>query len=168
METERLDYQKILQDALRDAVRRILALVAEHGPPGDHFFYLGFRTDRPGVEIPRFLRDQFPEEMTIVLQNQFWDLEVAPEAFSVTLTFNGSRQRLTVPFQALTAFVDPSAEFGLRFDGGGEGGLPASGSPAAELAGTPATPPTPPTNPPGPHRLKPAGEVVPFDPSRRK
>jgi stringent starvation protein B len=82
LDADRIDYQKLLQESLRDAlraaVRRVLARVAEEGLPGEHFFYIGFRTDRPGIEIPRFLRDQYPEEMTVVLQNQFWDLAFAP------------------------------------------------------------------------------------------
>jgi len=164
VDTDRIDYQKLLQESLRDAlrgaVRRVLAQVAEEGLPGEHFFYIGFRTDRPGVLVPRFLRDQYPEEMTIVLQNQFWDLEVEGESFSVTLTFGGARQRLTIPFHALTAFADPSAEFGLRFDGGLEG------IPAMETA-APAPAPTEPEKRPEPPAGR-TGEVVPFDPSRRK
>jgi uncharacterized protein len=163
LDADRIDYQKLLQESLRDAlraaVRRVLARVAEEGLPGEHFFYIGFRTDRPGVEIPRPLRDQYPEEMTIVLQNQFWDLAVEEESFSVTLTFGGSRQRLTVPFHALTAFADPSAEFGLRFDAGLEA-VPTGASPNLTLVK-----PAEPSEPPAGGR---SGEVVPFDPSRRK
>src|SRR5882724_356762 len=169
---DRIDYQKLLQESLREAlrgaVRRVLARVAEEGPPGEHFFYIGFRTDRPGVEIPRFLRDQYPQEMTIVLQNQFWDLEVSEDAFAVTLTFGGSRQRLTVPFLALTAFADPSAEFGLRFDGGLEGvpgGETSTLSLVKPAAPEPAESDETPEPPSGGGRT---GEVVPFDPSRRK
>lgn len=162
VDADRIDYQKLLQESLRDAlrgaVRQVLARVAEEGLPGEHFFYIGFRTDHPGVEIPRFLREQYPEEMTIVLQHHFWDLEVEAASFSVTLAFGGSRQRLTLPFQALTAFADPSAEFGLRFDGALEA-VPASAT---------SSPP-----PPGPAERRPpstgrSGEVVQFDPSRRK
>jgi hypothetical protein len=166
VDEDRIDYQKLLQESLREAlrgaVRRVLARVAEEGLPGEHFFYIGFRTDRPGVEIPRFLRDQYPEEMTIVLQHQFWDLEVSGDAFAVTLTFGGSRQRLTVPFLALTAFADPSAEFGLRFDGGLEAVPAAAGSPLTLVK---PVEPGPADAPPSGGR---SGEVVPFDPSRRK
>jgi hypothetical protein len=108
--------------------------------------------------MPRFLRDLYPEETKIVLQNQFWDLEVDAEAFSVTLAFNGQRQRLTVPFAALTVFVDPAAEFMLRFDGGGalEG---EEGATETEIT----------LEAPRPHAVpdKPA-EVLRFDPKRRK
>ena len=158
MDPDKIDYSAILQDALRDAVRRVLEQVAEHGLPGEHHFYIGFRTAFPGVEVPRFLRDQYPEEVTIILQHQFWGLEVTPDAFSVLLTFGGSRQRLLVPFAALTTFADPSADFGLRFD--------------ADAAGKPAGQPSPPPEPAeaeepdaGPER---SGDVIRFDPSRRR
>lgn len=165
VDADHIDYQKLLQESLREAlrgaVRKILALVAEEGLPGEHFFYIGFRTDRPGVQIPRFLRDQYPEEMTVVLQNQFWDLDVEDESFSVTLAFGGTHQRLTIPFHALTAFADPSAEFGLRFDGGLEA-VPTIGE-AAPISSIAPAPEKRPEAPAGR-----SGEVVPFDPSRRK
>ena len=117
MDPDKIDYPAILQDALRDAVRRVLEQVAEHGLPGEHHFFIGFRTGFPGVQVPRFLREQYPEEVTIILQHQFWELEVTPDDFSVVLlSFGGPRQRLVVPFAALTAFADPSADFGLRFE----------------------------------------------------
>ena len=116
MDPDKIDYPAILQEALRGAVRRVLEQVAEHGVPGDHQLYVGFRTDFPGVQVPRFLREQYPEEVTIILQHQFWGLEVTPDDFSVLLSFGGSRQQVVVPFAALIAFADPSADFGLRFD----------------------------------------------------
>jgi uncharacterized protein len=156
MDPDKIDYPTLLQDALRDAVRRVMEQVAEHGMPGEHHFYIGFRTDFPGVEAPRFLREQYPDEVTIILQHQFWGLEVTAEDFSVLLSFGGARQRVTVPFAALTAFADPSADFGLRFDGSG-----AEEEPAAEEAAAPAE-----QKPaPGPAR---AGDVIRFDPSRRR
>jgi hypothetical protein len=157
MDPDKIDYPAILQEALRDAVRRILEQVAEHGLPGEHHFYVGFRTRFPGVEVPRFLREQYPEEVTIVLQNQFWGLEVSPEAFSVLLSFGGSRQRLYVPFAALTTFGDPSADFGLRFQ---EAGAAAPEEPKAPVAAT-----TRPVAVPAPAR---EGDVIRFDPSRRR
>jgi hypothetical protein len=157
MDPDKIDYSAILQDALRDAVRRVIEQVAEHGMPGEHHFYIGFRTDFPGVEAPRFLREQYPEEVTIILQHQFWGLEVTPEEFSVLLSFGGSRQRVTVPFAALTAFADPSADFGLRFDAAD----PANESaPEADAAEPEAEEP-----PAGEPRL---GGVIRFDPSRRR
>ena len=156
---ETIDYPALLQDALRDAVRRVLEQVAEHGLPGEHHFYIGFRTGFPGVEAPRFLREQYPEEVTIILQHQFWGLEVTEEDFSVLLSFGGARQRVTVPFAALTAFADPSADFSLRFDGAGAEGEDAAA--ATEAADEPA-------------EEKPAagssrvGDVIRFDPKRRR
>ena len=153
MDPDNIDYPAILQDALRDAVRQVLEQVAEHGLPGEHHFFIGFHTGFPGVQVPRFLRDQYPEELTIILQHQFWELEVTPDDFSVVLLFGGQRQRLVVPFAALTAFADPSADFGLRFEASAQ--EEASPEPAAEAA-EPS---------PGPER---SGDVIRFDPSRRR
>lgn len=114
---ETIDYPRILRDALRGVVRAVLAQTAAEGLPGDHHFFIGFRTGDPGVQMPPFLRDLHPDEMTIVLQKQFWDLAVDDEGFGVTLTFGGSRHRLAVPFAAVVTFADPAANFGLRFDG---------------------------------------------------
>lgn len=150
-ETDTLDYPGFLQDALRDMVRRVLAYVAENGMPGEHHFYLTFRTDHPGIRIPSFLRDQYPEAIRIVLQNQYWDLEVDETAFSVSLNFAAARQRLTVPFAALLEFHDPSANLVMAFDPQRE-----SGAPSPEPSPEPES-----TEPPKP------GSVIPF-PRRRK
>ena len=115
MTSDSIDYQRFVEDALRDAVRRLLAQVAESGMPGESYFYIGFRTGHAGVTMPRVLRDLYPEEMTIILQHQYWNLEVEEDGFCVELSFSGSRQQLCVPFAALTTFADPSAEFALRF-----------------------------------------------------
>jgi hypothetical protein len=154
-EMDKIDYHALVQDALRQVVRRVLDQVAEHGLPGDHYFYIGFRTDAPGVQVPRSLRDRYPEEVTVVVQHQFWDLEIDDELFSITLAFNTSRQRLTVPFAALTAFADPSADFILRFEPAEE--------PEVEPAPAPVEKP-----PPSPTSSGKFGEVVQFDPNRRK
>lgn len=106
----------MIAEALRGVARQALDQVSLEGLSGDHHFYLSFRTRGDGVRVPPFLRDQYPEEMTVVLQNQFWDLVVDDEAFSVTLTFGGSRHSIYVPFTALTAFTDPAAQVGLRFE----------------------------------------------------
>jgi hypothetical protein len=163
MDPDKIDYPAILQDALRDAVRRVLEQVAEHGLPGEHHFYIGFRSRYPGVEVPRFLRDQYPEEITIILQNQFWGLEVDVDAFSVLLSFGGSRQRLYVPFAALTTFGDPSADFGLRFQDAGAASEPATATMPEPAAETPRPGPTAVPAPP-PRE----GDVIRFDPSRRR
>ena len=119
-----LDYPAMLRAAMRGVVQQALEEVAENGLPGDHHFYLHFRTSHPGVSIPGFLRQRFPQEMGIILQHQFWGLMVDEEAFSVTLAFDGARYSLTVPFTAVTAFADPSVNFLLSFepDGPAEGG----------------------------------------------
>ncbi|HEX9792150.1 MAG TPA: ClpXP protease specificity-enhancing factor SspB [Kiloniellales bacterium] len=111
-----LRYDRMVEDALRGVVGKALSQVAKRGLPGDHHFYITFRSDDPGVQIPDHLRQRYPSEMTIVLQHQFWGLEVGEEAFSVTLTFSDVPERLTVPYAALVAFADPSVRFGLQFD----------------------------------------------------
>jgi uncharacterized protein len=111
-----LRYDRMVEDALRSVVRRALIHVAEHGLPGNHHFYITFRTDHPGSEIPQPLSERYPGEMTIVLQHQFWGLEVDENQFCVTLSFADVPHRLVVPFAAVTAFADPSVRFGLQFD----------------------------------------------------
>ena len=115
MSGDPFNYQVMTEEALRGVMRRALALVAERGLMGQHHFYLTFRTGYPGVSIPDHLHQRHPEEMTIVLQHQFWGLEVGDASFSVTLSFNGQHERLTVPYSAVSAFVDPSVQFGLQF-----------------------------------------------------
>ena len=115
MSGDPLNYQALTEEALRGVVRQALVTAAQRGLPGQHHFYLTFRTGFPGVQIADSLRDRHPEEMTIVLQHQFWGLEVAERQFSVTLSFNGQHERLVVPFAAVSAFVDPSVQFGLQF-----------------------------------------------------
>ncbi len=114
-----LPYAFWTEEALRAVVQDSLAHVAQHGLPGEHHFYLTFRTDHPGVAIPGHLRARYPQEMTVVLQHKFWDLSVDRGAgtFSVGLSFGGVPAMLTVPFAAMTAFADPSVRFGLRFQG---------------------------------------------------
>ncbi len=110
----------MLRNALRRVPREALGRVAAEGLPEPHYFYLTFRTDDSGVVLAPHLRQRYPEEMTIVLKQQFRDLEVDDEGFSVTLYFGGRPERLDIPFAALTAFVDPGVDFGLRFDAGPE------------------------------------------------
>ena len=110
-----VSYDKLIDAALRTVVRETLRYIAEHGLPGQHHIYLSFQTDFPKVEIADYLHQEYPDEMTIVLQHQFWGLEAGDDAFEVTLGFNDIQERLTVPYAALTAFVDPSVKFGLQF-----------------------------------------------------
>ena len=111
-----LRYDRMVEDALRGVVRRALTEVAGSGLPGDHHFYLTFRTTEPGVHIAATLRGQYPKEMTIVLQHQFWGLEVNDDHFAVTLSFGGKHERLVVPYHAIVSFADPSVKFGLQFE----------------------------------------------------
>ena len=115
MKTPILQYNVMVETALRAVVRQALAEVAQHGLPGEHHFYITFRTAYPGVQIPDYLRTRYPSEMTIVLQFQFYDLEVTDHAFGVTLTFNNAPERLVIPLRAITVFADPSVQFALPF-----------------------------------------------------
>jgi uncharacterized protein len=116
MAKDELGYDRIVERQLRGVAREVLLQVAAKGLPGEHHFYVTFRTDFPGVTIGPNLKEQFPKEITIVLQHQFWGLEVTDEAFSVTLSFGGKHERLHVPFEALVSFTDPSVRFGLQFE----------------------------------------------------
>lgn len=111
-----LDYARLVQRALVSVVRDTLRIVSSEGLPGEHHLYLTFRTTDAGVRLPARLRAEYPQEMTIVLQHLFWELAVDEEKFSVKLRFGGTPEHVEVPFAALTAFVDPSAHFGLRFE----------------------------------------------------
>lgn len=112
-----IPYDEIVQEALRAVVGRVLGEVEAAGGhlPGRHHFYITFKTKAPGVDIPDHLVAKFPDEMTIVLENRFWDLSVGTDSFSVGLSFNQIPSILTIPFAAITAFVDPAVEFGLQF-----------------------------------------------------
>ena len=122
---DRFHYDALVDDALRSVVRRVLTQVADKGLPGSHHFYISFRSTDPGVQLPDYLRAKYPEEMTIVLQHQYWDLIVRDESFEVTVSFNKQQERIKVPFGALSAFVDPSVRFGLQFDRKDKAGAPA-------------------------------------------
>lgn len=114
MTTSELPYDRWLEEALRGVIRKALAHTAEHGLPGDHHFYLTFATGAEGVVISPQLRARYPEEMTIVLQHQFWELTVEGDVVSVTLKFQGRPSRLVIPLAAISAFGDPSVNFGLQ------------------------------------------------------
>ncbi len=110
-----IDYAKLVDRAMRGVLRDSLEIARDQGLPGDHNFYITFETQKAGVDISSMLVAQYPEEMTIVLEHQFWDLDITDESFAVTLSFGGKRERLFIPFDAVTAFVDPSVKFGLQF-----------------------------------------------------
>ncbi|MDE0779839.1 MAG: ClpXP protease specificity-enhancing factor SspB [Alphaproteobacteria bacterium] len=116
MTNDLMKYDQMVEEALRGVVRKALQHALDEGLPGDHHFYLTFRTTAPGVSIPEYLQDQYPEEMTIVLQHQFWDLTIEDEQFTITLSFKNRPAELRIPYDAMTAFVDPSVKFGLQFN----------------------------------------------------
>jgi uncharacterized protein len=156
MAQDLLGYDKLVEEALRGVVRTALSRAARDGLPGAHHFYIGFRTDAAGVALPDYLAEKYPDEMTIVLQHQFWGLEVGDEAFSVTLAFQGRPERLVVPFAALTNFADPAVDFGLKFAG-------ATAPPAA-----PAALPAPDPTAEAPAAERPAAEIVALDKFRKR
>lgn len=133
--TDYIGYEALTQAAMRGVVREALRQ-AEKGsaPPGDHHFYVTFRTKAPGVKIPDHLIEQFPEEMTIVIQHQYWDLEVHDGHFEIVLKFNRVPQHLSIPYVALTRFVDPAVNFGVSFEKTGTGDNDAVVAPALEQA----------------------------------
>jgi hypothetical protein len=151
------DYDALVEQALRGVVREAISRAAEHGLPGNHHFYITFRTDAEGVSIPPHLAATHPEDITIVLQHEYWDLAVdrdAPDSFSVALSFNNRKERLVVPFAAVTGFADPSAKFGLQFqyEDDFEDSLdddPLSDAPPPNEPDAPK-PPVPPQNGPAP------------------
>lgn len=116
MADDLIRYDLLVQDALRNVVRKVLGDAARDGLAGEHHFYVSFRTDYPGVRISQRLREKYPQDMTIVLQHQFWDLGVTEHTFEVGLSFSGVPERLLVPFEAVTGFFDPSVQFGLKFE----------------------------------------------------
>ena len=116
MAVDHIRYDLLTQDALRGVVRQVLTDGAKKGLPGDHHFYISFFTNADGVKISPRLREQYPEEITIILQHQFWDLIVREDQFEVGLSFGGVPERLVVPFAAIKGFFDPSVQFGLQFE----------------------------------------------------
>jgi hypothetical protein len=115
MSKDSIQYGQLVEQALRGVVRDVLSRVAREGLPQPHHFYITFRTDHPGVGLAASLRERYPTEMTIVLQHQYWDLQVDDETIAVTLSFNNQPQRIVIPFGALKVFADPGVEFGLQF-----------------------------------------------------
>ena len=111
-----IDYDTLMQDAMRGVVRTVLTQAAKAGLPGEHHFYVSFDTGASGVMLSKRLKDKYPREMTIVLQHRFWDLSVGDDGFEVKLTFDGIPERLVVPFSAIRVFFDPSVRYGLQFE----------------------------------------------------
>ena len=189
MATDHIRYDILAQEALRGVVRQVLADAAKNGLPGEHHFYVSFDTRADGVRVSTRMLAQYPEEMTIVLQHQFWDLVVTETGFEVGLSFGGIPERLAVPFAAVKGFFDPSVQFGLQFEETAESGGEAADESAA--SGSDRGAPAPPaehkgaapavTAVPAPANLEPAktpaeepaqpaggGEVVRLDRFRKK
>lgn len=112
---EEIDYNVLVENALKNVIKEALTMTAKNGLPGENHFYITFKTTHSGVSMPASLKAQHPEEMTIVLQHQFMDLKVTNDEFSVTLSFSGVNQALTIPFDSIVSFADPFATFGLQF-----------------------------------------------------
>ena len=153
---DHFDYPKMVETALRGVVREALARAQREGLRGAHHFYVSFHTGAAGVAIPNYLLTKYPEEMTIVLQHQFWGLEVRDQDFSVTLSFQNRPEQLTIPFASVASFADPSVNFVLQFEAA-----------AAKPADTPALPAkTPAEEPVEPRRQ--AAEIVTLDKFRKR
>ncbi|MGJ5198666.1 MULTISPECIES: SspB family protein [unclassified Bradyrhizobium] len=176
MATDHIRYDVLARDALRGVLRRVLTDAAAHGLPGEHHFFITFVSKAEGVKLSPRLLAQYPEEMTIILQHQFWDLVVSEDRFEVGLSFGGIPERLVVPFHAIKSFFDPSVQFGLQFEPSEAIAetppapkLPAAPAPSAIAGPLPATPaetsddkPLPPASPGE------GAEVVRLDRFRKK
>ena len=134
MAVDHIRYDILAQEALRGVVQKVLVDVAKNGLPGEHHFYISFDTRADGVRLSPRMLAQYPEEITVVLQHQFWDLVVTEEGFEVGMSFGGIPERLNVPFAAVKGFFDPSVQFGLQF----EPSEAVTEAPAAKLPATPA------------------------------
>ena len=172
MPAQSIDYGRLVEQALRQVVLAALEIVVQRGLPGRHHLYITFRTDHPGVRLADDLRARYPTEMTIVLQHEFWGLEVADDRFEVGLSFGGVPHRLEIPLEAVTVFADPSVEFGLQFTAV-TAASPAAGTPPPRLVERPNEPGrTPAEDPNEPGRLPADGgggaEVVTLDRFRKK
>lgn len=172
MSEDRIGYARLTQDALRGVVRGAL-MVAERGLPGDHHFYITFRTRARGVQLASYLVARYPDEMTIVLQHQYDDLEISDDGFGVTLHFGGVPQRIVVPWQAISRFYDPSVRFALPFDvvddlGPGAQQDRRGGPGVAPVASAAAAPPAGPAGDAASDPGEGTGAVVSLDAFRRK
>jgi uncharacterized protein len=180
MPVDLIRYDLLAQEALRGVVRRVIADAAKNGLPGDHHFFITFDTARPGIKMSPRLHAQHPQELTIVIQHQFWDLAVTDDAFEVGLSFKGIPEKLVVPFDAIKAFFDPSVKFGVQFDSADA--VDEQASSKAQEATSSALPTAPPSEPLSPEpAMEPAdltdeepepppagGEVVRLDRFRKK
>jgi len=171
MATDHIRYDVLARDALRGVLRRVLTDAAAQGLPGEHHFFITFLSKAEGVKLSPRLLAQYPEEMTIILQHQFWDLVVSEDRFEVGLSFGGVPERLVVPFNAIKSFFDPSVQFGLTFEPSEAAveasakDLPAAPAPSAVATPAPAAVDETPEDPPKPGD---GAEVVRLDRFRKK
>ena len=172
MTTDHIRYDVLASDAMRGVVKKVLTDAAAHGLPGEHHFFITFVSKAEGVKISSRLLAQYPEEMTIILQHQFWDLTVLEDRFEVGLSFGGIPERLIVPFSAIKSFLDPSVKFGLQFDTSDVAevaieNLPGAPAPSAIAVPAPATEPAETADEPTPPNQG-GAEVVRLDRFRKK
>jgi hypothetical protein len=166
MATDHIRYDVLVRDAMLGVLRRVLTDAAEHGLPGEHHFFITFLSTAEGVKLSPRLLAQYPEEMTVILQHQFWDLTVLDDRFEVGLSFGGIPERLLVPFNSIKSFSDPAAPFGLQFE-------PPDAATEAPAAKLPAVAPAPIPAPAAESKDEPAkpgegAEVVRLDRFRKK
>ena len=144
MATDHIRYDVLARDALRGVLRKVLSDAAAHGLPGEHHFFITFISTAEGVKLSPRLLAQYPDEMTIILQHQFWDLVVHEDRFEVGLSFGGIPERLAVPFSAIKSFFDPSVQFGLQFEPSDAAEPPAAKNLPAAAPAASSLPPAPP------------------------
>jgi uncharacterized protein len=172
MATDHIRYDVLARDALRGVLRRVLTDAATHGLPGEHHFFITFLSHADGVKLSPRLLAQYPEEMTVILQHQFWDLVVSEDRFEVGLSFGGIPERLVVPFSAIKSFFDPSVQFGLQFepadDNADAAATAAPASPASIVAAVDAEPPADEPEADEPAKPSEGAEVVRLDRFRKK
>ena len=175
MATDHIRYDVLARDALRGVLRKVLSDAAAHGLPGEHHFFITFLSKAEGVKLSPRLLAQYPDEMTIILQHQFWDLVVSDDRFEVGLSFGGIPERLAVPFAAIKSFFDPAVQFGLTFEpaDGAVGETSSPKLPAAPAASALAVPavaaaPAAPENTEEPAKPAEGAEVVRLDRFRKK
>ena len=173
MATDHIRYDVLARDALRGVLRRVLTDAAEHGLPGDHHFFITFISTADGVKLSPRLLAQYPEEMTVILQHQFWDLVVTEDRFEVGLSFGGIPERLVVPFAAIKSFLDPSVQFGLQFEPTDADAMAETSTPKLPAVTAPSALPVPTSSPAAESKDEPAkpsegAEVVRLDRFRKK
>ena len=174
MATDHIRYDVLARDALRGVLRRVLSDAAEHGLPGEHHFFITFLSTAEGVKLSPRLLAQYPEEMTVILQHQFWDLVVTEDRFEVGLSFGGIPERLVVPFAAIKSFIDPSVGFEAHFEPSDTeaetptANLPAVAAPSALAVPAPPAASSAPENQDEPAKPSEGAEVVRLDRFRKK